>query len=122
MDPSKVESVTKWEQLLNVTDVRSFPGMAGYYRRFIEKFSKIAKPMTELLKNNTKFEWSKAWERSFQKLERRLTTVLVLTLPDIKKDFMVYYDASKQGLGCVLVQEGNVMAYASRKLKKHEEN
>jgi hypothetical protein len=105
-----------------VTDVRSFLGMAGYYRRFIEKFSKIAKPMTELLKNNTKFEWSKAWERSFQKLERRLTTVLVLTLPDIKKDFMVYYDASKQGLGCVLVQEGNVMAYASRKLKKHEEN
>jgi LPS O-antigen subunit length determinant protein (WzzB/FepE family) len=83
MDPSKVELVTKWEQLLNVTDVRSFLGMAGYYRRFIENFSKIAKPMTELLKNNTKFEWSEACERSFEELKRGLTTTLVLTLPNI---------------------------------------
>jgi LPS O-antigen subunit length determinant protein (WzzB/FepE family) len=83
MDPSKVESVTKWEQLLNVTDVRSFLGMAGYYRRFIENFSKIAKPMTELLKNNTKFEWSEACERSFEELKRGLTTTPVLTLPNI---------------------------------------
>jgi hypothetical protein len=122
VDPSKVESVTKWEQLLNVTDVRSFLGLAGYYRRFIENFSKIAKPMTELLKNNTKFEWSEACEKSFQELKKRLTTAPVLTLPDIKKDFMVYCDASKQGLGCVLIQEGKVVAYASRPLKKHEEN
>jgi LPS O-antigen subunit length determinant protein (WzzB/FepE family) len=83
MDPSKVELVTKWEQLLNVTDVRSFLGMAGYYRRFIENFSKIAKPMTELLKNNTKFEWSEACERSFEELKRGLTTTPVLTLPNI---------------------------------------
>jgi hypothetical protein len=65
--------------------------------------------MAELLKNNTKFEWSEACEKSF-----RLTTAPVLTLPDIKKDFVVYYDASKQGLGCVLMQEGKVVAYASR--------
>jgi LPS O-antigen subunit length determinant protein (WzzB/FepE family) len=84
VDPSKVEFVTKSEQPLNVTDVRSFLGMAGYYRRFIENFSKIAKPMTELLKNNSKCEWSEACE----------------------KDFMVYCDASRQGLGCVLMQEG----------------
>jgi hypothetical protein len=122
VDPSKVESVTKWEQPLNVTDVRSFLGMAGYYRRFIENFSKIAKPMTEFLKNNTKFEWSEACEKSFQELKKRLTTAPVLTLPDIKKDFVVYCDASKRGLGCVLMQEGKVVAYASRQLKKHEEN
>jgi hypothetical protein len=97
-----------------VTDVRSFLGMAGYYRRFIENFSKIAKPMTELLKNNTKFEWSEACEKSFQELKKRLTTAPVLTLPDIKKDIAVYCDASKQGFGCVLMQEGKVVAYASR--------
>jgi ribonuclease HI len=107
---------------LNVTDVRSFLGMAGCYRRFIENFSKIAKPMTELLKNNTKFECSEACEKSFQELKRRLTTAPVLTLPDIKKDFVVYCDTSRQGLGCVLMQEGKVVAYASRQLKKHEEN
>jgi hypothetical protein len=122
VDPSKVESVTKWEQPLNMTDIRSFLGMAGYYRRFIENFSKIAKPMMELLKNNTKFEWSKACERSFQELERRLTTAPMLTLLDIKKDFVVYCDTSRQGLECVLMQEGKVVAYASRQLKKHEEN
>jgi LPS O-antigen subunit length determinant protein (WzzB/FepE family) len=62
VDPSKVESVTKWEQSLNMTDIRSFLGMAGYYQRFIKNFSKIAKLMTELLKNNTKFEWSDMYE------------------------------------------------------------
>jgi hypothetical protein len=85
--------------------------MAGYYQRFIENFSKIAKPMTELFKNNTKFEWSEVCEKSFQESKRRLTTAPVLTLPDIKKDFVVYCDSSMQGLG-----------YASRQLKKHEEN
>jgi hypothetical protein len=105
-----------------MTDVRSFLGLVGYYRRFIENFSKIAKPMTELLKNNTKFKWSEACEKSFQELKKRLTTAQVLTLPDIKKDFVVYCEASKQGLGCVLMQEGKVVAYASRQLKKHEEN
>ena len=69
--------------------------------------------MTELLKNNVKFVWSEACEKSFEKLKSKLTTTLVLTLPDIKKDFVVYCDASKQGLGCVLMQEGKVMAYAS---------
>jgi ribonuclease HI len=78
--------------------------------------------MTELLKNNTKFESSEACERSFLELKRRLTTAPVLTFPDIKKDFVVYCDASRQGLGCVLMQEGKVVAYASRQMKKHEEN
>jgi hypothetical protein len=96
--------------------------MAGYYRRFIENFSKILKLTTELLQNNTKFEWSEACEKSFQELKKRLTTAPVLTLLDIKKDFMVYYEASKQRFGCVPMQEGKVVAYASRQLKKHEEN
>jgi hypothetical protein len=78
--------------------------------------------MIKLLQNNTKFEWSEACEKSFQELKRRLTTAPVLTLPDIKKDVVVYCDASRQGLGCVLMQEGKVVAYASRQLKKHEEN
>jgi hypothetical protein len=85
VDPSKVESVTKWEQPLNVTDVRSFLWMAGYYRRFIENFSKIAKPITELLKNNTKFEWSEACEKSFQELKGRLTTAQCLPCLILRK-------------------------------------
>jgi hypothetical protein len=75
-----------------------------------------------LLKNNTKFEWSKVCEKSFQELKKILTTAPLLTLPDIKKDFAVYCDASWQGLGCVLMQEGKVVAYASKQLKKYEEN
>jgi hypothetical protein len=76
----------------------------------------------ELLKTNTKFYWLEACERSFQELKRKFTTTQVLTLPDIKKDFVVYCDASRQGLGCILMQEGKVVDYASRQLKKHEEN
>jgi hypothetical protein len=86
--------------------------MAGYYLRFIENFSKIAKPMTELLKNDTKFEWSEACERNFQELKRRLTTAPILTLLDIKMDFVVYCDTSKHGLGCILMKEGKLVAYA----------
>ncbi|CAN6288290.1 unnamed protein product [Urochloa humidicola] len=122
VDPTKIEAVTEWKQPSNVTEIRSFLGLAEYYRRFIENFSKIAKPMTELLKNNTKFEWTEACEQSFQTLKDKLTSAPVLTLPDVKKDFIVYCDASRQGLGCVLMQEGKVIAYASRQLKKHEEN
>jgi ribonuclease HI len=105
-----------------VTEIRSFLGLAGYYRRFIENFSKIAKPMTELLKSNMPYVWSDKCEASFQKLKTHLTTTPVLTLPDASKDFVVYCDASRQGLGCVLMQGGKVVAYASRQLRKHEEN
>jgi hypothetical protein len=122
VDPEKIEAVSEWQQPKSVTDIRSFLGLAGYYRRFIENFSKIAKPMTELLKNNVPFVWSPKCEASFQELKTRLTTTPVLTLPDIRKDFVVYCDASRQGLGCVLMQDGKVVAYASRKLRKHKEN
>ena len=122
VDPSKVQDVLDWKQPQNVHEIRSFLGLAGYYRRFIENFSKIAKPMTELLKNGVKFEWSPACEEAFQTLKDRLTTAPVLAQPDISKSFDVYCDASRIGLGCVLMQEGRVVAYASRQLKRHEEN
>jgi hypothetical protein len=104
------------------TDIRSFLGLARYYRRFIENFSKIAKLRTELLNNGVKFEWSQACEEAFQTLKDHLTTAPVLAQPNIHKDFDVYCDASRIGLGCVLMQEGRVVAYASRQLKRPEEN
>ena len=122
MDPSKVEVVIIWIQPINVSGIKSFLGLAGYYRKFIEGFSKIARPMTRLLQKDTKFKWDGACEESFQELKKRLTTTLVLKLPNIQKDFVVYCDASRQGLGCVLMQEGKVVAYASRQLKDHEQN
>jgi hypothetical protein len=103
VDPSKVASVTEWESPKNAGDIRSFLGLAGYYRRFIENFSKIAKPMTELLKKDKKFEWTDTCETSFQELKKRLVSAPVLCLPDIQKDFQVYCDASRQGLGSVLM-------------------
>ena len=88
-----------------MTEIRSFLGLAGYYRRFIEGFSKIAKPMTELLKKNQKFLWMEACENSFNELKTRLTTAPVLTLPDIYRSFDIYCDASRRGIGCVLMQD-----------------
>jgi ribonuclease HI len=105
-----------------VGEIHSFLGLAGYYRRFIEGFSKLAKPMTSLLEKNTKFVWSNQCQASFEELKKRLTTSPILVLPDLSKKFSIYCDASRQGLGCVLMQEGRVVAYASRKLRKHELN
>jgi hypothetical protein len=119
MDPSKVESVLSWNTPQNVSDIQSFLGLAGYYRRFIEGFSKIAKPKTELLEKGKTFEWAPRREASFQELKKRLTTEPVLTMPDMERPFSIYCDASGQGLGCVLI--GHVVAYASRQLRKHEE-
>ncbi|WVZ50140.1 hypothetical protein U9M48_001426 [Paspalum notatum var. saurae] len=122
VDPEKVEAVSNWKTPRSATEIRSFLGLAGYYRRFMENFSKIAKPMTGLLKNNTPYEWDDKCEESFQLLKEKLTTAPVLTLPDLHKDFVVYCDASRQGLGCVLMQDNKVVSYASRQLRAHEEN
>jgi hypothetical protein len=122
VDPSKVEAVSKWKQPSNVNEVRSFLGMAGYYRRFIKGFSSIARPMTELLKKDNKFVWTPKCEESFQIIKKKLTTAPVLTLPDIHQSFVIFCDASRQGLGCVLMQNEKVIAYASRLLKLHEQN
>ncbi|WVZ63674.1 hypothetical protein U9M48_013287 [Paspalum notatum var. saurae] len=122
VDPSKVKDVPNWKQPETVTEIGSFLGLAGYYRRFIKDFSKIAKPMTSLTKKNAKFVWGPKCEEGFQELKKPLTTAPVLAQPDVTKPFDVYCDASGRGLGCVLMQEGRVIAYASRQLRKHETN
>jgi hypothetical protein len=96
--------------------------MAGYYRRFIKGFSKIARPMTALLAKKVEFKWTPMCQESFEMLKQNLTTVPVLILPDVHKPFSVYCYASYNGLGCVLMQEGIVVAYPSRQLKVHEKN
>ncbi|WVZ95635.1 hypothetical protein U9M48_041369 [Paspalum notatum var. saurae] len=95
VDPEKIEAVSNWKTPRNVTEIRSFMGLAKYYWRFIENFSKIAKPMTELLKDKVSFEWNDKREKRFQCLKDELTTTPVLTLPDLQKDFVVYCDASR---------------------------
>nr|BAH80065.1 putative retrotransposon protein [Oryza sativa Indica Group] len=122
VDPSNVESVLSWKQPKTVSEIRSFLGLAGYYRRFIENFSKIARPMTRLLQKEVKYKWTESCEQSFQELKKRLVTAPVLILPDSRKGFQVYCDASRLGLGCVLMQEGKVVAYASRQLRPRENN
>ncbi|XP_071901009.1 uncharacterized protein [Coffea arabica] len=106
VDPAKVEAVTMWKQPETPTEVRSFLGLTGYYRRFINDFSKITGPMTELTKKNNKFIWSPKCESSFQELKKRLVSAPVLTLPDGVEGYVVYSDASREGLGCVLMQKG----------------
>jgi hypothetical protein len=103
VDPSKVQDVLSWEAPMSVSDIWSFLGLAGYYRRFIEGFSKISKPMAELLEKDKKFKWTPACESSFQELKERLTTAPLLVMPNMKKPFPIYCDASGQGLGCVLM-------------------
>jgi hypothetical protein len=122
VDPSKVQDILEWKPLTTVNQVRSFLGLAGYYRRFIPDFSKIVKPITGLLKNDTKFDWSSKCEEAFEQLKVLLTTSPVLAQSDIEKPFDVYCDTSSSGLGCVLMQEGRVIAYASRQLHRHEEH
>ncbi|GKE50921.1 putative reverse transcriptase domain-containing protein [Tanacetum coccineum] len=122
IDPSKIEAVKNWKALRTPTEVHSFLGLAGYYRRFIENFSKIANSLTILTQKSKTFEWGKEQELAFQTLKDKLCNAPVLALPDEPEDFMVYYDASEIGLGCVLMQRGKVIAYVSRQLKIYEEN
>jgi hypothetical protein len=114
MDPSKIHDVLSWNAPMSVGDIWSFLGLVGYYQRFIKGFSKITKPMIELLEKDMKFKWTPACEASFQELKKRLMIAPVLVMPDIEKSFPIYCDASGQGLGCVLMQDGHVVAYASR--------
>ncbi|XP_056695508.1 uncharacterized protein [Spinacia oleracea] len=122
VDPAKIKAVSEWVAPKNVTEVRSFLGLARYYRRFVKDFSKVARPMTNLMKKETKFVWTEDCEHAFQSLKERLTTTPILTLPDGTDGFEVYNDASKNGLGCVLMQNRKVIAYASRQLKPYEAN
>lgn len=122
VDPQKVEAVSNWRRPTTVTEIRSFLGLAGYYRRFVKDFSKIAAPLTRLTKKGVKFEWSDQCEKSFQELKNCLTSAPVLALPDDSGEYVVYCDASRRGLGRVLMQHDRVIAYVSRQLKPHEGN
>ncbi|XP_061357447.1 uncharacterized protein LOC133301768, partial [Gastrolobium bilobum] len=122
VDPNKIEAVLDWERPKTVTEVRSFLGLAGYYRRFIKGFSTMVLPLTRLTRKETPFVWTHECEVCFQELKERLTTAPVLVLPDPALEIELYTDASGKGLGCVLMQLGKVIAYASRQLKPHEEN
>jgi hypothetical protein len=114
VDPSKVQDVLSWKAPTSVSDIQSFLGLARYYQRFTKGFSKISKPMTELLEKDKQYEWTPACEARFQELKKRLMTALVLVMPDMTKPFSIYCDVSSQGIGCVLMQDGRVVAYASR--------
>jgi hypothetical protein len=105
-DPGKVKDVLNWMPPTTASEIRSFVGLVGYYRRFIKDISKIAKPMTKLLEKNKAFEWTTECQASFEELRKHLTSAPVLILPDLTKKFDIYCDASRQGLGCVLMQEG----------------
>ncbi|GJV08675.1 putative nucleotidyltransferase, ribonuclease H [Tanacetum coccineum] len=122
VDPSKIEAVKNWKAPTTPSEIRSFLGLAGYYRRFIANFSKIAKPLTSLTQKNQKYVWGVEQEEAFQTLKNNLCEAPILSLPDGVEDFVVYCDASNQGLGCVLMQRNKVIAYASRQLKIHEKN
>ena len=122
VDPKKIEAIVNWKPPTNGTEIRSFRGLAGYYRKFVEGLSKLASPLTKLTRKEEKFVWPEACQQSFDELKRKLTSALVLTLPLGQDGYTVYCDASRQGLGCVLMQHENVIAYASRQLKKHDQN
>ncbi|GJS32153.1 retrotransposon protein, putative, ty3-gypsy subclass [Tanacetum coccineum] len=122
VDPTKIESIKDWSSPKTPTEIRQFLGLAGYYRRFIKGFLKIAKPMTKLTQKRVKLVWGNKQEAVLQLLKQKLCSAPILALPEGSKDFIIYCDASIKGLGDVLMQREKVIAYASHQLKIHEKN
>ena len=122
VDLVKIEVVVNWKPPRNVTEVRSFLGLAGYYRRFVQGFSIVASSGIRLLRKGVKFEWDDKCQSSYERLKEILVEAPVLIQPTSGRDYTMYNDASRTGLGCVLMQHGKVVAYASRQLKPHEQN
>ena len=122
VNPEKVEAGMSWERPKSIFEIRSFLGLTGYYRKFIEDFSRIEAPMTRLTRKEVKFEWDDNCEEAFQELKRRPTSAPILIVPDRGQGYIVYCDASRAGLGCVLMQSRRVVAYGSHQLKNHEQN
>ncbi|GJW92190.1 putative reverse transcriptase domain-containing protein [Tanacetum coccineum] len=122
VDPVKIESIKDWASPKTPTKIRQFLGLAGYYRRFIEGFSKIAKSMTKLTQKKVKFDWGDKQEAAFQLLKQKLCSAPILAIHEGAENFIVYCDALHKGLGDVLMQNEKVIAYASRQLKIHEKN
>lgn len=122
VDQEKIKAIADWPRPRNATEIKSFLGLAGYYRRFVKGFASMAQPLTKLTGKDVQFVWTEGCDVSFSKLKMMLTTTPVLALPMDNEPYVVYTDASKVGLGCVLMQQGKVIAYASRQLRKHEGN
>ncbi|GJU51682.1 putative reverse transcriptase domain-containing protein [Tanacetum coccineum] len=122
VDPAKIESIKDWASPKTLTEIHQFIGLAGYYLRFIKGFSKIAKPITKLTQKNVKFDWSEKAEAAFQLLKQKLCSAPFLALSKGSENFLVYCDASRKGLGAVLMQREKVIAYAPCQLKIHEKN
>ena len=114
VDPIKIEAVVNWKPPRNVIEVKSFLGLAGYYRRFVRGFSVIAFPLTKLLRKGIKFEWTDKCHNRFKQLKGMLVEAPILTQPTSGKEYTLYSDASGISLGCVLMQDEKVVAYASR--------
>ena len=122
VDPKKIEVIIEWKPPKNVTEVSSFLELAGYYKRFFKGFSMTASPIMRLLQKNVRFELSEKCQASFEKLKALLTKAPVLTQLTYNKEYVIFSDVLLNGLGCVIMQEGKVVAYASRQLKPHEKN
>ena len=120
MDPQKVKAIEDWQSPRNVHEVRSFLGLANYYRKFVKGYSTIAKPLTDLTKKSKKWDWTLRCQEAFEKLKKAMTSAPVLALPDMSKPFEVETDASDYAIGGVLLQDGHPVAYESRKLKDAE--
>nr|GEZ19931.1 putative reverse transcriptase domain-containing protein [Tanacetum cinerariifolium] len=122
VDPAKIEAIKDWESPKTPTEIRQFLGLAGYYRRFIDGFSKIARPMMKMTQKSVKFDWGEKAKTAFQLLKQKLCSASILALPEGSENFVVYCDASHKGLGAVLMQKEKVIAYTSHQLKVHEKN
>ena len=122
VDSMKIEAIKDWPRPTTVTEVRNFLELAGYYRRFVEGFSLMVAPLIQLTRKNKKFVWREEQDKSFFEIKTKLTSAPILTVPSGTEGFVIYSDMSKLGLGCVLMQHGRVIAYASRQLRIHERN
>ena len=103
VDQEKVEAVTSWQRPWNVFEISSFLGLAGYYRRFVEDFSRLVALMNKLTRKGVRFVWDDTCEQAFQELKRRLTSAPILIVPERGVGYTIYCDASREGLGCILM-------------------
>ena len=120
MDENKIKSITEWPTPKAIHDVRAFNGLSQFYRTFMDMYSEIVTPLTNLTKKDCKWRWTEKHDAAFSELKRIVSNEPVLSLPDFDKAFEVHIDASDVAIGGVLVQEGHPIAYKSRKLLDRE--